>query len=71
MRATMDRATFDKHLCTLGDTIMSSIADHFKAAHLDFDPKAFLGATAVDLDAVVRNALFYGAEVFPVEIPRK
>lgn len=69
MESFMTGLEFDGHMSELKTAVLCAFEHHFAARQVPFDLKAFLRNTQVDLDQFLKEAYFYGAEVFPVESP--
>lgn len=67
----MHRDIFEKSKSGLHQGLIDTIAAHFQALNLSFDPVAFISANQFILEHVVADAHFIGAEVFPIDIPIK
>lgn len=64
----MISADFERHVSELRSAVIGTIEAHFQAHRLAFDVRQFLSETGVDIDLFLREAYFYGAEVFPLDV---
>lgn len=61
----MKQAEFYEHAEGLRQAITGAIGVYLAKQKIKFSAEAFIEETASDIEDLSKNALFYGAEVFP------
>jgi hypothetical protein len=62
----MHRCEFEGQLTELRAAVLNVVEHHFAQRKYSFDVVQFLEASEVNLDQILREAFFVGAEVFPI-----